>query len=139
MTGRTPERAEDARQRLVERTDKEVFVPVCVDLNRSQSVQALVEKLADQSYRIDLLLLKAGMVAGNEFITIDEGVEVTFASSPIAHHQLNMGLLADKISPDRRRREATFRRSTPPISIASQVTDTMATSSSPNWNTPNGG
>ena len=103
ITGRSPERAEVARQQLVERTGKDVFVPVSVDLNQSDSVSALVDELADRGYRIDVLLLNAGMVAGNEFITTDENVEVTFASSLIGHHQLTMGLLSHELLSDHAR------------------------------------
>ena len=103
ITGRSPERAEAARQQLVELTGKDVFVPMSVDLNQSDSVRRLVDELSERGYRIDLLLLNAGMVAGNDFIVTDDGVEVTFASSLIGHHQLTMGLLSHELLSDHAR------------------------------------
>ena len=94
ITGRDTGRADEARERLVARTGREVFDTVAVDLNQTQSVAAAVEALAERGGEIDFLLLNAGMVAGNELMRTDEGIEVTAASSLVGHHQLTMGLLA---------------------------------------------
>ena len=93
ITGRSPERAERARQALADRTGLDVFTGVVVDLNKTESVQQAVGTIADLDGDIDVLLLNAGMVAGSKKIMTGDGVEVTFASSLIGHHQLTMGLL----------------------------------------------
>ena len=103
VTGRTEERAEEARQRLVSATGKDVFIPLALDLNRSASGATLVEHLAERGYRIDVLLLNAGMVPGSQQTITDEGVEITFASSLIGHHQLTMGLLERDLLSERAR------------------------------------
>lgn len=100
ITGRSQERAEAARRRLVERTGQDVFVPMSVDLDQPDSVQALVEELAERGYRIDRLILNAGMVSGSEFVTTEEGIEVTFSSSLIGHHRLTTGLLSHGLLSD---------------------------------------
>ena len=95
ITGRTPERAALAGQELVARTGREVFVPIAVDLNRTDDVMRAAGVLADRGDQISVLILNAGMVSGSQLVKTDEDMEITFASSLIGHHQLTVQLLAD--------------------------------------------
>jgi NAD(P)-dependent dehydrogenase (short-subunit alcohol dehydrogenase family)/uncharacterized protein YndB with AHSA1/START domain len=100
ITGRTEERASQARDALVERTGKEVFTTLVVDLNRPVDVKSAADELADRGVSIDFLLLNAGMVSGSTLVKTDEDIEITFASSLIGHHELTMGLLEDGVLSD---------------------------------------
>lgn len=100
ITGRSEDRAEAARAELVARTGRDVFATLALDLNRPKSVTNAVEELVRRGSRVDLLLLNAGMVAGNELTKTDEGVEVTTASSLIGHHQLTMQMLENDLLSD---------------------------------------
>ncbi|MEO1060953.1 MAG: SDR family NAD(P)-dependent oxidoreductase [Actinomycetota bacterium] len=100
VTGRTTARAKEAAARVADETGRGVVAPLELDLNRSDSVAAAADELVRRGTPIDFLLLNAGMVSGNTRRMTDEGVEITFASSLIGHHQLTMrlveaGLLAD--------------------------------------------
>jgi NAD(P)-dependent dehydrogenase (short-subunit alcohol dehydrogenase family) len=100
ITGRTPERAALAGQELVARTGRDVFVPIAVDLNRTDDVMRAAGVLADRGGQISVLILNAGMVSGSKLVKTDEDVEITFASSLIGHHQLTVQLLADGLLAD---------------------------------------
>ena len=97
ITGRSLERAEAARGALIERTGNAVFDTVAVDLNRPTSVTSAVADLGAKGVTIDFLLLNAGMVSGSALVRTEEGIEVTYASSLIGHHQLTMRLLAEDL------------------------------------------
>ena len=100
ITGRTPERAALAGKDLAARTGLDVFVPIAVDLNRTDDVMRAARVLTHRGDRISALVLNAGMVSGSELVKTDEDVEITFASSLIGHHQLTMHLLADGLLAD---------------------------------------
>jgi NAD(P)-dependent dehydrogenase (short-subunit alcohol dehydrogenase family) len=103
ITGRKLDRASQTGARLTGETDKNVFSAVELDLNTPESVQAAAAELADRGDEIDFLLLNAGMISGNERVITDEGIEITYASSLIGHHQLTMQLLAGGVlAPDAR-------------------------------------
>ena len=93
ITGRDLDRAEAARQQLVEQTDRDVFEVVVVDFNLPDSVQAAALDLAAREVTIDFLLLNAGVVSGQGLVVTEAGVEITFASSLVGHHQLTAELL----------------------------------------------
>ena len=93
ITGRTTERAEQARQKLIERTGKNVFETLVLDLNSTDSVNQAASALVERHERIDALLLNARMVSGSKLVNTVHGIEITFASSLIGHHQLTMALL----------------------------------------------
>jgi len=93
VTGRTRERAAAAVTGLIERTGKDIFVPIELDLNVSQSVRSAVRALVQDVDPLDALILNAGMVSGPSLVLTDEDVEITFASSIDGHHQLVAGLL----------------------------------------------
>lgn len=97
ITGRSKSRAEEAKQRLAERTGKDVFDTIAVDLSLPESVQAAAAELAGRGETFDTLLLNAGMVSGNEMVRTIDGIEMTFASSLVGHHQLTMRLLDDEL------------------------------------------
>ena len=100
ITGRTAEKAALAGQELVARTGRDIFVPIAVDLNRTDDVTRAARVLRDRGDRISTLVLNAGMVSGSKLVKTDEDVEITFASSLIGHHQLTMQLLADGLLAD---------------------------------------
>lgn len=93
VTGRTQAKAEAAAKTLSERTGREVFAGLALDLNDRASVDAAIAELAKRNAKIDVLLLNAGLVAGKELTRTNDGVEVTFAASLVGHHRFAMGLL----------------------------------------------
>ncbi len=95
VTGRNQARAAQAAADLAQRSGKNIYVPLALDLNDASSVAAANRRLAEDGQEISGLILNAGMVSGSELIKTDEGVEITFASSLIGHHRFTMGLLAD--------------------------------------------
>jgi NAD(P)-dependent dehydrogenase (short-subunit alcohol dehydrogenase family) len=103
ITGRTVERANEARTRLEAETGLGVFDTVPLDLNQPASVAAAAAQLAEGGATLDVAILNAGMVSGSELTRTDEDIEITMASSLVGHHQLTMQLLADRVlSPDAR-------------------------------------
>ena len=103
ITGRDSERADKARNALVERTGRDIFEILTVDLNRSSDVKRAADELVARGVSIDFLLLNAGMVSGSTLVKTDEDVEVTFASSLIGHHEFTMRLLEDGLLSERAR------------------------------------
>jgi NAD(P)-dependent dehydrogenase (short-subunit alcohol dehydrogenase family) len=103
ITGRNEGRAQAAAEQLKERTGKDVFETLVVDLNKSSSVTEAAAELARRGGTIDFLLLNAGMVSGPKLVKTDEDVEITFASSLIGHHQLTMRLLEDGLLAEKAR------------------------------------
>ena len=103
ITGRNAQRASRARDALVERTGKDVFTTLVVDLDQSTDVKRAADELADRGISIDFLLLNAGMVSGSTLVRTDEDVEITFASSLIGHHEFTMRLLEDGLLSEKAR------------------------------------
>ncbi|MFV1999796.1 MAG: SDR family NAD(P)-dependent oxidoreductase [Acidimicrobiia bacterium] len=103
ITGRDAARAKAAAVQLRERTGRDVFESLVVDLNVSGSVRDAAAELADRGDTIDFLLLNAGMVSGSKMVKTEEDVEITFASSLIGHHQLTMQILKDGLLADNAR------------------------------------
>jgi NAD(P)-dependent dehydrogenase (short-subunit alcohol dehydrogenase family) len=93
ITGRSLARAAQTKNDLVKQTGKGVFVALELDLGDAVSVAAAGEQLAADGHKIDVLLLNAGAVAGNELVRTDEGIELMMASSLTGHHQLTMDIL----------------------------------------------
>ncbi len=92
ITGRSASRAKAAAAALAERTGRDVFESVELDLGDPDSTQAAAAALADRA--LDALVLNAGMVSGRERKFTADGIELTFASSIIGHHRLTAALLA---------------------------------------------
>lgn len=93
VTGRTLARAAEAKNELVKRTGKGVFVALELDLGDAASVAAAGEQLATAGQKVDVLLLNAGAVAGSEVVRTDEGIEMMMAASLTGHHRLTMDIL----------------------------------------------
>jgi NAD(P)-dependent dehydrogenase (short-subunit alcohol dehydrogenase family) len=103
VTGRTSGKAETASRGLVDRTGRDVFAPLTLDLDDWGSVDGSVGELASRGDKIDVLLLNAGLVAGKELIRTRDDVEATFAATLIGHHRFTMGLLnSGLLSPEAR-------------------------------------
>jgi NAD(P)-dependent dehydrogenase (short-subunit alcohol dehydrogenase family) len=97
ITGRSESRASEAKGRLVARTGKDVFQTLVVDLDRPEDVARAAADLKRMDEKLSVVILNAGVVSGSERVMTDEGIEVTFASSLIGHHQLTMRLLDDDL------------------------------------------
>lgn len=93
VTGRTAAKAETAGRVLTDRTGRDTFAPLTLDLDDAGSIDAAVAELASRGDKIDVLLLNAGLVAGKDLIRTGDGVEATFAATLIGHHRFTMGLL----------------------------------------------
>lgn len=95
---RTIEKGKDARTKLVERTGKQVFDIIAVDISEPKSADEAVEELKRRKVNIDLLILNAGMSGGGNRSYNSSGVEMTFANI-IGHHVLTMNLIKDGLMP----------------------------------------
>lgn len=97
VTGRTLDRSAEAAKTLSTLTGSSSFESVALDLSQPSSVSAAVETLAQRGDMFDVVLLNAGMMTGKEKEITPNGVEITFASSLVGHHQLTMDLLANDL------------------------------------------
>ena len=93
VTARTDDKGAETKARLEERTGKTVFEALVLDNNRLESVETAATELARRGGQIDVLILNAGMVPGNEVLRSDDGFEATVSSTLIGHHLLTMRLL----------------------------------------------
>lgn len=100
ITGRDAARSKAAAVQLRERTGRDVFETLVLDLNIPSSVRDAADELANRADTIDFLLLNAGMVSGSKMVKTNVDVEITFASSLIGHHQLTMQILKDGLLAD---------------------------------------
>ena len=91
---RTVEKGEAARKQLIERGGKDVFDVLAVDVSEASSGLKASEELVSKGYKLDVLILNAGMSAGGNMKKNSDGVDLTFASTLIGHHALTMDLLA---------------------------------------------
>lgn len=91
ITGRTLEKANAARTKLVDRTKRDVFRPVALDLGDPVSIEAAASALTKTG--VGALVLNAGLVSGSDRQFTSDNIELTFASSLIGHHRLTMRLL----------------------------------------------
>lgn len=93
VTGRTPQKAEAARESLTRETGRNVFEPLALDLSITSSVNAAAAELRSRGQLIDALILNAGVVGGGGLERTPDGFELTMASSLVGHHVLTMQLL----------------------------------------------
>lgn len=101
VTGRTLTGAERAASTLAERTGRDVFVPLELDLGDPLSVQRAAQAASVST--VGALILNAGLLSGEDRQFTVDGVELTFAASLIGHHRLTMELLASGgLAPDAR-------------------------------------
>ena len=101
ITARTSAKAEQARTDLEASTNTRVFETLELDLDDHASVEAAALSLAERGGRIDVVILNAGLVPGNDVAHTSNGIEATAAATLIGHHLLTMrlleaGLLADE-------------------------------------------
>jgi len=95
---RTAEKASEARTRLVERTGKDIFDVLAIDVAELKSSARAAQELVDQPGKIDLLVLNAGGSASTLTVTT-EGIELIMAMNLFGHHLLTMKLIeAGKLS-----------------------------------------
>jgi NAD(P)-dependent dehydrogenase (short-subunit alcohol dehydrogenase family) len=97
VTGRSLARAAEAKNELVKKTGRGVFVALELDLGDSVNVAAAGEELARSGHKIDALVLNAGAVSGNEMVRTDEGIELMMASSLTGHHRFTMDILGRQL------------------------------------------
>ena len=90
---RTVEKAETARQKLAERTGKDVFDVLAIDVADLDASRQAARTLIEQERTIDLIVLNAGLVRQSLERTA-QGIEITLAASLFGHHLLTMELLA---------------------------------------------
>lgn len=90
---RTLEKAEGARQALVERVGSDPFETVAIDVSNIGSSNLAADDLVARGHTIDALLLNAGMVSGDDMVKSADGLEMAFAASLIGHHVLSLRLL----------------------------------------------
>lgn len=92
VTARNATKADEAVRQLVERTGKNVFTPMVLDLGASSTIEAAVGNRAGKA-PIDFLVLNAGIAPDTSLKRTADGVEMTMAASLTGHHLLTMGLL----------------------------------------------
>jgi NAD(P)-dependent dehydrogenase (short-subunit alcohol dehydrogenase family) len=93
VTGRTAEKAEAVRTALIDRTGRDVFSALELNLDSTDAVDAALDSLTERGDRIDVAILNAGLVSGKDLRRTEEGIEITFAATLTGHHRLTMGLL----------------------------------------------
>jgi len=91
---RTVEKGETARKQLIERSNKDVFEVIAVDVSEANSAIKASEELISKGYKFDVIILNAGMNAGVNMKKNSNGVDLIFASTLIGHHAMTMYLLA---------------------------------------------
>jgi len=92
LATRSVEKGELAKELLVERTGKDVFEIIAMDMSEKAEIDSAVMELSQRGSPFDLIILNAGMVPSKRSLNSD-GVELTLASTLIGHHILTMGLL----------------------------------------------
>ncbi|MEM7131589.1 MAG: SDR family NAD(P)-dependent oxidoreductase [Chloroflexota bacterium] len=97
---RSLEKAESAKQALVERVGGNPFETIAVDVSSIESVAAASDELIARKQSIDSLILNAGLVAGDEMQKSVDEIEITFAASMIGHHIMTMRLVDAGLLPE---------------------------------------
>ncbi|PMZ86959.1 SDR family NAD(P)-dependent oxidoreductase, partial [Pseudomonas sp. FW306-2-11AD] len=92
ITGRTAAQIGETAAQLAAETNKKVFTPLELDLDKPASVKSALAELIKRGRPVDFLLLNAGMVPGKERVLTAAGIEASQAAL-IGHHQLTVGLL----------------------------------------------
>ena len=92
LTARTQEKADTAARQLRERTGRDVFDTVVVDVGVVESSRKAAAEIVNRARPFDVVLLNAGMVPSRLDLTVD-GIEVCFASSLVGHHVITTELL----------------------------------------------
>ena len=97
VTARTQSKADEARRRLVERTDKDVFVTSVMDFDSLATIEPAVADLTADESKFDVLMLNAGIAPPSDARFTKDGLEATMAASLVGHHLLTMRLLEQGI------------------------------------------
>lgn len=90
---RTVEKAEGAREALIERVGSDPFETIAIDVANIESSNTAADELIERGRTIDALLLNAGIVPGDAMKKSVDGLEMSFAASVIGHHVLTLRLL----------------------------------------------
>ena len=93
LAARNKEKGEQAKALLAERTGKDVFETLAMDLGEPKSVDAAAAELSTRGAKIDVLLLNAGITKPPPVERNSNGIELTFAVANIGHHRFTMLLL----------------------------------------------
>ena len=93
VTARTQSKADEARRRLIERTDKDVFVTSVMDFDSLATIEPAVADLTAGESKFDVLMLNAGIAPPSDARFTKDGLEATMAASLVGHHLLTMRLL----------------------------------------------
>jgi NAD(P)-dependent dehydrogenase (short-subunit alcohol dehydrogenase family) len=80
VRGHSLARAAEAKNELVKKTGRRVFVALEADLGDSTNVAAVGEELARSGHKIDALILNARAMSGNGMVPTDDGIELMMAS-----------------------------------------------------------
>ncbi len=89
---RTLEKAEIARQKLLDETDCGNIEVLEIDLSDLEEVNIAVEKIAFKYKKLDLLINNAGVMAPPRTLS-KQGFELQFAVNHLSHMALTIGLL----------------------------------------------
>jgi NAD(P)-dependent dehydrogenase (short-subunit alcohol dehydrogenase family) len=100
VTGRTLARAQQTAAELAADSNRKVFTPLELDLDRPSSAQSALAELAKRGPPVDFLLLNAGMVPSKKRVLTATDIEASQAPL-IGHHQLTVGLLGVRRAADR--------------------------------------
>jgi NAD(P)-dependent dehydrogenase (short-subunit alcohol dehydrogenase family) len=99
---RSEEKAEGAREHLIERCGRDVFDTLVIDTAEPESGVEAAQELLCREEQIDALVLNAGMGA-KQLQTNSDGVDVVYASTLAGHHVLTQRLLeANMLAPGAR-------------------------------------
>ncbi|MCH8983289.1 MAG: SDR family NAD(P)-dependent oxidoreductase [Acidobacteria bacterium] len=93
ITARTAEKADAARQQLVERTNTDPFETLVLDNDRLATVESAATELVERGGGIDVLVLNAGIAPPSNVIMTSDGLEGTVAATLVGHHLLTMRIL----------------------------------------------
>ena len=103
ITSRNDDKANGSRSQLIERTGRDVFEPLTLDLAHLDTVEKAAAQLASHGVEIDFLLLNAGILPGRDATHNDDGIEMTYAAALLGHHLLTARLLERNVlAPDAR-------------------------------------
>ena len=94
LAARTEAKAEDAKRRLIKKGSPDVFDIVAFDTSEVDSALRAGKELLNKGYQFDLLILNAGMSAGDNLQKNSKGVDLTFSSTLVGHHALTIDLLS---------------------------------------------
>jgi NAD(P)-dependent dehydrogenase (short-subunit alcohol dehydrogenase family) len=93
MICRNPEKADAARQDIIDETGNDQIDILICDLSSMKEVAATAEKIRDSYSEIDRLVNNAGILPDGDRRETDEGLELTFAVNHMAYFSLTRELM----------------------------------------------